>query len=190
METLLTDFDIRHAQHMWKKPPLMVFADRRLAHGETLSIRQAREGLLLSQTEVARRMGVTLRTYELFEKNEANGAIDWPQLQLAAAALDLEIIFQVRPARGETFTQRIWQVLLAECRDSPFLQRCHPKRRGLALASMANRYQASPVFRRKVGWTQRWSQKPGHDLQRRSEWARARLPPKLRPPRQSAQRNC
>lgn len=118
-------------------------------------LKKARVSLFLSMGEMADRLEVSRSVYAKYEEAEVKGTISLATLAKAAAAMDCEIVYAIRPKARMPFSFLVWEKLLAASIVHPWLKRCDQRKRAEALVGIVKRKLAEPQFRRAQGWSQR-----------------------------------
>jgi transcriptional regulator with XRE-family HTH domain len=152
IEAELTEREVAYGFEFWNQPKASVDADVALKFGKSISLKLAREALLLSGGVVARRLGISISTYRNIEENERSGAVTLRSLQKAADVIGCEMVYVIRPKNHATFIARIWQPLLAEAKFHPWMRKCDQRKKAGALGSIVNTLFERPSFRRKMEW--------------------------------------
>jgi transcriptional regulator with XRE-family HTH domain len=166
----LSEREILHGFTDWDKPKATIAADRALRKTESVTLKMAREALLVSKEEMARRLSIGSASYHGLEINEANGSATIQSIRKAAATLDCELLLQVRPLNDERFMRRIWRPLIESARTHRLMRSCDPNNRGGRLAYLANTLFRSAPFRRD----QKWGRKINAVALRAVEWNEVR----------------
>ncbi|MBC7466111.1 MAG: helix-turn-helix domain-containing protein [Bdellovibrio sp.] len=122
-------------------------------------LEKSRLSLFLSAKTVADKLDVTQSIYSRFEKSELEGTITLTTLAKAAAAMDCELVYALRPKSKTTYSNCIWEKLLNESTNHPWLRSYDRNQPAKALASVANRLMTNPDFRKAQGWSQKANQK-------------------------------
>jgi transcriptional regulator with XRE-family HTH domain len=102
---------------------------------------RAREALFLSTNQVSFDMGMDQSNYRRLENSEDRASLE--SLKRAAAAMNCELVYAIRPRQRTLFSKVIWNALLAEpveFRDPRILFMRLRDRLG------------DPAFRRANGW--------------------------------------
>ena len=123
------------------------------AHGDWL--RQARESLFLSMGSVAVKMNVARGTYAKIEKSERALTIKLGTLIKAAAAMDCEIIYVIRPKTCQSFAQIVWTKLISRAKDHVLVRNASTGNKEWALANVALRLMEDTRFRQDMGWVEK-----------------------------------
>ena len=118
-------------------------------------LKTTRKGLFLSAATVATKLKVTRAAYSKYEECEERGSITLATLAKAAEAMDCELVYAIRPKNKKHFANIIWEILLPTSQIHPWIKKCDPKRRGDALAHIADKFMNDSDFRKKQGWSQR-----------------------------------
>ncbi|MGZ3722661.1 MAG: helix-turn-helix domain-containing protein [Bdellovibrionales bacterium] len=105
-------------------------------------LEKARNASLLSNRQVAERMGVQTNSYVQFENNEER--VSLLNLKKCSEAMDCELIYAIRPRQRVTFGDRIWMALIPQLNP-------HAKTIERALQSI-EQVMYDPRFRRLQGW--------------------------------------
>jgi transcriptional regulator with XRE-family HTH domain len=161
----LTDGDRDFLFREWKRPGAASDADQKLKNGEAVSLKSAREALLISKSEVARRLGITSNAYALLEMRSESGQTTIENVQIAAAALGCKLEIVIRPNERQTFAERIWVPLLNEAVQTKWLERMPDRRLCVALPKRIRELLFDPKFRREQKWSRRH-----HDGRRPPAW--------------------
>ena len=162
----LTDEELRKAFRYWlmkytareAEEPLRPFLSEKIKPfviGEQGQLKTARKGLFLSAATVAAKLKVARAAYSKYEECEERGAVTMATLAKAAEAMDCELVYAIRPKSKKNFSNIIWAILLPPSLLHPWIKKCDPKKRGEALAHIANKFMNDPGFRKKQGWSQR-----------------------------------
>jgi transcriptional regulator with XRE-family HTH domain len=108
-------------------------------------LRRAREALCLSANQMAIDMGVDSSYYHRLEKREDSGKISVAQLSRAAAAMNCELVYAIRPKQRVPFSWLIWNTLIGLETDY----------RGWIPGLMVRlrKRRKDPRFRAANGWT-------------------------------------
>jgi transcriptional regulator with XRE-family HTH domain len=118
-------------------------------------LRAARESLMMSSEKVAEKLRVSKSGYSKLEKMEDEGKITIETLEKAAAALDCELVYAIRPRKRVRFSQIIWQKLVSEAQVHSWVRRSSPQTKPQALAKIATELFRDPEFRKRQGWKRR-----------------------------------
>lgn len=119
---------------------------------EEKGLKFIRESLLLSVTTVADRLAVSRNAIRKIELSEKSGKINLLTLRKVAEALDCELVYEIRPKSGRSFSQQVWDQVLEEVGTHPWLAKCYQRRRAWALAALAREKMRDTKFRKKQGW--------------------------------------
>ena len=162
----LTDEELRKAFRYWlikytakeAEEPLGPFLSEKIKPfviGDQGWLKTARKGLFLSAATVAEKLKVARAAYSKYEECEERGSITLATLAKAAEAMDCELVYAIRPKSKKYFSNIIWEVLLPTSLLHPWIKKCDQKKRGEALAHIADKFMNDPGFRKKQGWSQR-----------------------------------
>jgi transcriptional regulator with XRE-family HTH domain len=77
-------------------------------------LEQARQALLITKNEMAKRLGISRWAYSQFESSEAHEKISIATLRKAAEVMDCELVYFIRPKKNVVFSKLIWEKLEAE----------------------------------------------------------------------------
>ncbi len=123
--------------------------------GQASWLKNCRKSLFLSANSVAEKLEISRATYVSYEAGEVRGSITLAKLAEAAAAMDCELVYAIRPKDKKFFSHKIWEQLLPTARNHPWMKKCDPRRKGEAVAAMARNFMKDTAFRKKQGWSQR-----------------------------------
>ena len=118
-------------------------------------LKTTRKGLFLSAATVAKKLTVARAAYSKYEECEERGSITLATLAKAAEAMDCELVYAIRPKNKKSFSNIIWETLLPQSQLHPWIKKCDPKKRGEALAHVADKLMNDSNFRKKQCWSQR-----------------------------------
>ncbi len=119
-------------------------------------LRTCRRALLLTHETVARRLGRSKQSYWKLENREKEAKISIKDLRSAAAALDCELVYFLRPKSKKKFALIIWEMLYARAKNDPNAVRAaqyEPAWAANALAAAAIRLFHQDKFRKEMGWS-------------------------------------
>lgn len=162
----LSGQDIERAYFMWRRYYEFLDVDRAVkpfladdvlpfSKNTESWLRRARLAQLLTVEAVAKNMGVAKNVYWKMERAEESGAVTLESLERAAAAMDCEMIFAIRPRERKIFSKLIWQKLYQTSQDHPWV-RSRPKHlKANALAAVCRQNFGNLRFRKKQGWSLR-----------------------------------
>ncbi len=162
----LTDEELKRAFRYWLtkytarelEEPLGSFLSEKIKPfviGDQGWLKTARKGLFLSAATVADKLKVARAAYSKYEECEERGSITLATLAKAAEAMDCELVYAIRPKNKKYFSSIIWEILLPAALLHPWIKKCDPKKRGMALAHVAEKLMNDPKFRTKQRWSQR-----------------------------------
>ena len=118
-------------------------------------IHLARTAFKVSGPEMARRLGVSAPAYCKLERNERKQKISMQTLAKVAEALDCELVYAIRPKPKVPFSQAIWQTMLPDILEHPWVRSRPQPLKIRALLAIARRLERSPSYRRTSQWTRR-----------------------------------
>lgn len=119
------------------------------------ALRTARSGLLLSSGNLADSLGISRAAYSKLEESEEFGTISLNSLSAAAAAMDCESVYCIRPKNKKLFSEIIWGKLLKKAIQHPWLSGCDPRKKSAALESIATQLMSDGEFRKVSGWSRK-----------------------------------
>lgn len=119
-------------------------------------LKACRTAQLLTQGEVASRLGMSQQAYAKLEVNEAAAGISLESLQKAAEALGCELVYFLRPKRKKKFSKMIWEQILPKAlkvyktriKNSNSTRQIRPS----VLGHIAFELFKTPDFRREKKW--------------------------------------
>ncbi len=148
-----TDNEILTAMFYWTLPKATFNADMKLDQGQAISLKEARTASLRSSAFMASKLGISPPAYTKLEASEQSGSITIESLRKAAAALDCELVYTIRPRDEARFREAIWQCCLEYASRYPMHLPVHfETRRGRALATRANGALENPKVRKTNQW--------------------------------------
>lgn len=112
-------------------------------------LRSVRKFKLLTASQVSKKLRISRSAYSRLEYSEENLTITLHSLCKAADALDCELVYFLRPKSKKLFSKSIWEKVLPEVRQHPWLKACNPKRKSFALVWLMERLLKNTDFRRK-----------------------------------------
>lgn len=149
---------MKYAQYNEKEDLLVPFLNKNLTpykQNQLSWLKFLREGLCLTSESVAKKLKMTRAGYSKFEENEKAGAITLASLAKAAAAMDCELVYAIRPKNKKHFLNIMWEKLLPTAKQHSWLNNCVQHRRGPAISSIAKDYMNNIKFRAAQGWSKR-----------------------------------
>ncbi len=117
-------------------------------------LKTARTELSLSAATVATKISLSRSAYSKFEESEMQGTITLATLAKAAAAMECELVYAIRPKSRKQFSRIIWDVLLPLAVQHSWVRNCDPKRKAEAVAFIAKRIFNQSKFRKQQGWSE------------------------------------
>jgi transcriptional regulator with XRE-family HTH domain len=115
----------------------------------------SREGLQLSQGEMASRLGITRQAYTGMESSEVAGTLTLQRLQMAAQEMDCELVYFLRPRQRKSFAKLIWEQIFPEALKIYKFRRHQNPIRPTTLAAIARDLFNQTEFRRAAGWVRK-----------------------------------
>lgn len=139
-------------QHV-DSPLLHGALDQQLFQSADNWLELCREGLLLTQEEIGRRLGVDRTAYHKLEAKERRGDISLKKLKEVAEKMDCELIYFVRPKKRKVFSALLWE------RVQPRALEIYRRRmrtdviKPMVLARIAANLTTNVKFRHEMGWS-------------------------------------
>lgn len=121
-------------------------------------LRRARTAQILTVEAVAEKMGVAKNVYWKMEQAEETGAVTLESMRRAAAAMDCELIYVIRPRKRQVFSKVIWQKLYFASKNHWWVQSRPRHLKANALAAICRQNFADLRFRKQQGWSLRRGQ--------------------------------
>lgn len=118
-------------------------------------LRNTREALYLSTGHCAQRLKISRSAYARMERAEKDGSVTIKSLAKAAEALDCELVYAIRPKSRKRFSVLIWEKILSEVLNHPWVISSPAQLKLRRIASIALRKMEDPKTRRKFNWTER-----------------------------------
>lgn len=131
------------------------FLSEKIKPKRTGWLRQARQALFISTGEAARRAGIAKATYIKIEKCEALGTAKINTLARIAETLDCKLVYALRPKNRKHFSEMIWEPLMQESIEHPWVKTRPKHLKAQALAAIAKRKINEPEFRQSQNWSER-----------------------------------
>lgn len=138
------EFYLRYHRHQETDELLEPFLNVKHTTGWLVRVRKAS---FLSQEAVAKRMGIKTPSYGRLELQEARVLTS---LADAAAAMDCELVYAIRPKDRQSFMMRTWNALYPLVKDFKNIETAGNK--SLRLAYLVNMMLYHPQVRRTKGW--------------------------------------
>lgn len=117
-------------------------------------LKTARIELSLSAATVAKNLDLSRSAYARYEDSEIQGTITLATLAKAAAAMNCELVYAIRPRNRKQFSRIIWDTVLPIAIQHSWVRSCNPKRKSEALVFIVKRLFGQSKFRRQQEWTQ------------------------------------
>ena len=118
-------------------------------------LERCREGLWISQAEMARRLGLTRSSYHHLEQSETRGTATLERLRGAAEAMDCELVYWVRPKKRKVFSRLIWERIEPEALEIyRQRRRMEPFIRPEILSRIARTHVCKTKVRKRNQWVQ------------------------------------
>ncbi len=117
-------------------------------------LKLCREGQWLTLEEMGRRLKITRDGYHKLESKEATGKITIENLRKAAAAMDCELIYCVRPKSRRLFSEILWKDTVPKAFEIYKRRTGSDKVKPLILGKIAAWLATHTKFRREKGWAQ------------------------------------
>ncbi len=115
----------------------------------------ARKARIHTISAAAAKFGCTKASWADLERSECQGSISLNSIRAAAAAIDCELVYFLRPKRGVLFSRAVFEDLLPYVRDQKALTRGLASMKPHGLASLLNQLMNDVKFRRKIGWVKK-----------------------------------
>ena len=115
----------------------------------------ARNAMHIPIGKAAEKMGVSRSAFWKIEESERKGTVRLKTLARAAAAIDCEVVFAIRPIKRERFSRIIWRRLQAPAMAHGWVKTRPENRKAVALAGIAERKMLDSKFRKSQNWTER-----------------------------------
>ena len=148
----VSEHDRRFLFEHWTQPKATRCADDRVQNCEVIILKDAREALLISTLEMAKRLEMCPNSYIKFERRAAKGLVTIDKPKAAAEVMDCECIVVIKPKHEMSFANRIWIPLLNEAVAN---KRAHDLSRWNARFVLARRI-GELLFEPKFRQAQRW----------------------------------
>jgi transcriptional regulator with XRE-family HTH domain len=116
-------------------------------------LRAIRRAQLYTLVQIAKRLGISEAAYAKLEKSELEKKITMKRLQEAAAALQCEVVYFLRPKNKIRFSEIVWRELYEMCKCSPMAAGAPEKKRHRVLAAVVKREFAKLKVRKEMGWS-------------------------------------
>jgi transcriptional regulator with XRE-family HTH domain len=117
-------------------------------------LKLCREGQWLTQEEIGRRLEMTKDGYCKIESKEIKGKITIEALREAAAAMDCELVYCVRPKSRKLFSEILWNQTVPRAFEIYKRRTGSEKIKPLILGKLAAWLATHTKFRREKGWVQ------------------------------------
>lgn len=165
-KTDLSEKELKTAFQLWKKNYNFNDVDDELtpylndnikSHSEKNGgwLAKTRKALFLSAQTISVNLNITRSAYSQLETSEENGTISLTSLAKAAAAMNCELVYVIRPKNKKNYALQIWEKLLAKALQHSWLQNCDQRKRGPALARIALDTMNEAEFRRRQNWSRK-----------------------------------
>jgi hypothetical protein len=142
----LSEKELAFAKFIW---------DFSATKSENFGLKDARVAQLISTGKVAEKLKVNKSSYIRMEKAAGMGSISLKKLKKAAAAIDCEVVVTVVHKSGKSFSDVLWEKMLADAREKMKTKKHMVSFRSHVLVSVMKNFLQSPEYRRRHGWTER-----------------------------------
>lgn len=156
---VLTEKDIQDAFKIWQRNYKFRALDESSqpfdSERDFSWLENARKAMFKSTSTAAKNLEISRSGYCSLEESERKGTITLFSLAKAAAAMNCELVYLLRPNNKLSFSQNIWNQIFPAAAKHPWMNACDPKKKEKALAAIATRFMNDPEFRRNQGWARR-----------------------------------
>lgn len=114
------------------------------------NLKQAREALLITRKEMARRLEINRATYYRIENNESG--ISLASLKRCTEAMDCEVTVIIRPKCQPNFSSMVWNQLVQETSENKGFKRWLEQGNWRIIFYLLKMTMFDPKTRKKLGW--------------------------------------